>query len=164
MCAVLVEDKCRQRIMVMSQRPGAWWEYRRWSGWFARIWSRLWKYEGLEFRFPPKLRVLEGLIWNRRTFCTHPSIRPSVRPSDSQICTDLYRLLSGFMEGKLSFLVFFLLLSISHLIWHVLGVYLFIYCRYNQPLWDWLTLSLIPAASLASCSRASPLASAAVSL
>lgn len=38
-------------IMVMSQRPGAWWEWRwmcgGWSGW---KWGRLWKYDGLEFR------------------------------------------------------------------------------------------------------------------
>lgn len=83
--AVLVEDKCCWRIMIMSQRPGAWWECRWWSGWFVRVWSRLWKYEGLEFRFPPKLRDLEGLIWNWGTFCAHLS----VRPSDAQICTDL---------------------------------------------------------------------------
>lgn len=38
-------------IMVMSQRPGAWWEWRwmcgGWSGW---KWGRLWKYDGLEFK------------------------------------------------------------------------------------------------------------------
>lgn len=47
-------------IMVMSQRPGAWWEW-RWAcgGWLSWIWGRLWKYEGLEFRVssaPQRLR------------------------------------------------------------------------------------------------------------
>lgn len=46
--------------------------------------------------FLAKLRDLVGLIWNRGTFRAHLS----VRPSDSQICTDLYWLLFGFMEEK----------------------------------------------------------------
>lgn len=51
-------------IMVMSQRPGAWWVW-RWvcRGWLVRIWGRLWKYEGLDFRFPPKLpRLRESYL------------------------------------------------------------------------------------------------------
>lgn len=49
----------------MSRGPGAWWGNRqgRRAG-LVRMRSRLWKFEGLEFR------DLESLIWNRGTFCT----------------------------------------------------------------------------------------------
>lgn len=63
--------------MVMSQGPGAWWENRqgRRAG-SVRMRSRLWKSEGLEFG------DLEGLMWNRGTFCTRPGLFPQVyKPS-----------------------------------------------------------------------------------
>lgn len=46
-------------IMVMCQRPGAWWEG-RWVcwGWFVRIWGRLWKYDGLDFQISSKAQRL----------------------------------------------------------------------------------------------------------
>lgn len=63
--------------MVMSQGPGAWWENRRGRrAGSVRMRSRLWKSEGLEFG------DLEGLMWNRGTFCTRPGLFPQVyKPS-----------------------------------------------------------------------------------
>lgn len=56
-------------IMLMYQRPGAWWEW-KWvcRDWLVRIWGRLWKFDGVDFRFPPKLKDLESFISNRLTF------------------------------------------------------------------------------------------------
>lgn len=79
-------------IMVMSQRPGAWWVW-RWvcRGWLVRIWGRLWKYEGLDFRFPPKLPRLResylkqiSFLW--RSVCLSACLSVSLSVCDLSVC------------------------------------------------------------------------------
>lgn len=74
-------------IMVMSQRPGAWWVW-RWvcRGWLVRIWGRLWKYEGLDFRFPPKLPRLRESYLKQISFLWR-SVSPSARLSVICVCS-----------------------------------------------------------------------------
>lgn len=45
-------------------------------GWLAGIGDRLWKYDGLDLRFPPKLSDSESLISGRLTFPFSP---PNIR-------------------------------------------------------------------------------------
>lgn len=74
-------------IMVMSQRPGAWWVW-RWvcRGWLVRIWGRLWKYEGLDFRFPPKLPRLRESYLKQISFLWRSVCLSACLPVSLSVC------------------------------------------------------------------------------